>query len=1185
MKLKQVEIYGFKSFAQRTELSFDRGITGIVGPNGSGKSNIADAVRWVLGEQSAKMLRGAKMEDVIFSGTDRRKAYPYCEVSLLFDNADQALHSPFAEVLVSRRVYRNGEGEYYLNKTGCRLKDILELFRDTGIGKEGYSIIGQGRIEEILSSKGEERRQVFEEAAGIVTFRVRKEEAQRKLQKTKENLLRVNDLMDEMEGRLEPLKMQAADAQAFLALSERLRDREINVFLIRHDKLQERINSMAHLTKGLQETLMLHEQQLDALARQRTDLDNALQELDMADAAARTDLAAAQENLYQTQVDLNAQTSRIENQRQEIRRMETELAQTQDKLNELDMLAAAGEEQAAAHTQRQGSALAELKLQEELLHQALDRAQNAEIKLDKHKQLIVNALNRLSDAKSRQTRQQTMLSQMLNRSAEIESESASFREKQRLLEGQASQAQQQMLRAKAQLDTAKEQQQQRHQEMLASQQALGGQTQQVQQLANDLQRGQNRLQLLEEMARDYEGYNQAVKKALQFSKGNPQVHGVVAQLMQVPKDFETAIDMILGGTLQHIVTDNEEAAKAVIDYLRMNKLGRTTFLPMSSIRARVLNKEERMLLDSPGCLGVVSELITYAPAFRSIIDSILGRTVLVTDLEAAIPLSRKAHQAFNVVTLAGDVMRAGGAMTGGTAQGKTTSLLGRQREISELRQSNSQVRSLLAAQQDKLTQYGQAYVALQSAYAETMEQVNQLQIALARDQERMQNAVKELSSNEERLKELEQALEQLTQGIQEIRQDLDGVSLETQAVTVDNEAMEKETLRLQKSLYEERQLAETQRIKVSAMQEKRSGLLHQADLFARDQERWQKEKASMLAASIKSRDKCHQLQEQIGLMLAAQSAGEQAVAQCEETLRHRQHRSHEIAAQRSKTQSRQKACLDEREKLYALYQQDSEKLHRNELVSQRTQSEQLAMNDHIFNSYELTYALAMQYRQEDKLDLPKAELEIKEIKGQIRDMGVVNVRAIEDYAQTKSRFDNMTAQRDDALQAQEDLEKLIDKLLGRMEEQFVHEFGKLNTFFSQTFSRLFGGGQAKLILTDPSAPLTCDIEVEAQPPGKKLQMLSLLSGGERALTAIAILFAMLKLKPTPFCILDEIEAALDDANIGHFADYLAEYALSTQFIVITHRKGTMERCDALYGVAMEEKGVSGMVSVDLQRFA
>jgi len=1185
MKLKQVEIYGFKSFAQRTELSFDRGITGIVGPNGSGKSNIADAVRWVLGEQSAKMLRGAKMEDVIFSGTDRRKAYPYCEVSLLFDNADQALHSPFTEVLVARRVYRNGEGEYYLNKTGCRLKDILELFRDTGIGKEGYSIIGQGRIEEILSSKGEERRQVFEEAAGIVTFRVRKEEAQRKLQKTKENLLRVNDLMDEMESRLEPLKAQAADAQAYLALSERLRDREINVFLIRHDKLQERINSMALLTKGLQETLALHEQQLDTLARQRTDLDNALQELDIADAAARADLAAAQENLYQAQANLTAQTSRIENQQQEIRRMETELAQTQEKLNELDMLAAAGEEQAAAHTHRRDSALAELKLQEDLLHQALERAQNAETKLDTHKKLIVSALNRLSDAKSRQTRQQTMLSQMLNRSVEIDNEAASFRDKQRLLEGQASQAQQQMHLAKAQLDTAIEHQQLRHQEMLASQQAFGGQAQKVQQMANELQRGQNRLQLLEEMARDYEGYNQAVKKALLFTKGNPQVHGVVAQLIKVPKDYETAIDMILGGTLQHIVTDNEETAKAVIDYLRMNKLGRTTFLPMSSIRSRVLNKEERMLLDSPGCLGVASELITYAPAFRSIMENILGRTALVTDLEAAIPLSRKAHQAFNVVTLAGDVMRAGGAMTGGTAQGRTTSLLGREREMAELRQSVSQLQTTLAAQQDNLTQYGQAYAALQSAYAETMEQVNQQQIALARDQERTQNAGKELASNEARLKELEQALDQLTLGIQDIRQDLEGVSLETQTVAVDNEAMEEETLRLQKSLYEERQFAEAQRIKVSAMQEKRSELLHQADLYARDQERWQKEKAGMQAASKRSRDNCLQLQSQIGLMLAAQKTCEQAVGQCEETLRHQQRMSQEIAAQRSKTQARQKACLDEREKLYAQYQQDSEKLHRNELVTQRTQSEQLAMNDHIFNSYELTYALAQQYRQVEKLDLPKAELEIKEIKGQIRDMGTVNVRAIEDYAQTKSCFDTMTAQRNDALQAQEDLEKLIDKLLGRMEEQFIQEFGKLNTFFSQTFSRLFGGGQAKLILTDPGAPLTCDIEVEAQPPGKKLQMLSLLSGGERALTAIAILFAMLKLKPTPFCILDEIEAALDDANIGHFADYLAEYALSTQFIVITHRKGTMERCDALYGVAMEEKGVSGMVSVDLQRFA
>jgi len=1185
MKLKQVEIYGFKSFAQRTELSFDRGITGIVGPNGSGKSNIADAVRWVLGEQSAKMLRGAKMEDVIFSGTERRKAYPYCEVSLLFDNDDQALHSPFVEVLVSRRVYRNGEGEYYLNKTGCRLKDILELFRDTGIGKEGYSIIGQGRIEEILSTKGEERRQVFEEAAGIVTFRVRKEEALRKLQKTKENLLRVSDLMDELEGRLEPLKTQAASAQTYLALSQRLRDREINVYLIRYDKLQERISSLASLTQGLRETLILHEQHLETLAEKRSLLDDELEQLDASDATARKDLAAAQENLYQAQASLTAQTSRLDNQQQEVQRMETELAQAQERLKELESLVAMGEEEAAAHAQRRADAQAELSQQEELLHELLEQAQTAETTLDKHKQRIVSALNHLSDAKSRQTRQQTMLSQMLSRSGEIQIEVASLQQEQQLLAHQAAQAQQQMQLAQAQLDAAMEEQQLRDQQTFSAQQALNGQAQSVQKLANEIQHAKSRLQLLEEMARDYEGYNQAVKKALQFSSGNPQVHGVVAKLMQVPRDYETAIDMILGGTLQHIVTEDEETAKAIIDYLRLNKLGRTTFLPLTSIRPRLLSKDERVLLDSPGCIGVASELISCAPVFRGIAENILGRTVLVIDLEAAIPLSRKAHQAFNVVTLAGDVMRAGGAMTGGTAQGRTTSLLGREREISDLRQSSKQGQAELVQAQERLTQLRQAYESSQCLAVEALEAVNQMQIALARDQERSQNALKELTSSEARLETLKQALEQLSQGMRDIQQDLDGAALETQTVTVDNQAMDTETLQYQKALYEARQLAEAHRSKVSAMQEKRSELLHQADLYQRDKERWQKEKAGMQTALAKGQEKREQLLAQISQTLAAQSGKETILDQCEAILRLEQNRSQEIALRRSKTQALQRDCLNEKEKFYAQYQQDSDKLHRNEMVSERTQSEQLAMSDHIFNSYELTYSLAQQYRQEEKLDLSKAEMEIKEVKGQIREMGSVNVTAIEDYAQTKERFDTMTAQRDDALRAQDDLEKLIEKLLGKMEEQFVKEFGKLNIFFSQTFSRLFGGGQAKLILTDPSAPLTCDIEVEAQPPGKKLQMLSLLSGGERALTAIAILFAMLKLKPTPFCILDEIEAALDEANIGHFADYLAEYARSTQFIVITHRKGTMERCDALYGVAMEEKGVSGMVSVDLQRFA
>lgn len=1185
MKLKQVEIYGFKSFAQRTQLSFNRGITGIVGPNGSGKSNIADAVRWVLGEQSAKMLRGAKMEDVIFSGTDRRKAYPYCEVSLLFDNADQALHSVFSEVLVSRRVYRNGEGEYYLNKTSCRLKDILELFRDTGIGKEGYAIIGQGRIEEILSTKGEERRQVFEEAAGIVTFRVRKEEAQRKLQKTKDNLLRVSDLMDELEARLEPLKAQAANAQAYLALSHRMRDREINVFLIRYDRLQERINSLTSLTQGLRETLELHEQTLEALAGQRSLLEEELGKIDASDMAARADLAAAQENLYKAQADLTAQTGRLDSQSQEVHRMETELAQAQERLKELESLVTAGEEEAAAYAHRRAEAQAELSQQENLLRELLEQAQAAEATLDTHKQHIISALNRLSDAKSRQTRQQTMLNQMLSRSGEIENEAAFLLEKQQILVHQADEAIMQIQLTQAQLAAATQEQQRCDQQTLTAQQVMNLGAQSAQKLANDIQHTQSRLQLLEEMARDYEGYNQAVKKALQFSKANPQVHGVIAQLMQVPREFETAIDMILGGTLQHIVTEDEETAKVIIDYLRLNKLGRTTFLPLTSIRSRVLSKDEGALLDSPGCLGVASELISCAPKYRGIMENILGRTVLVTDLEVAIPLSRKAHQAFNVVTLAGDVMRAGGAMTGGTAQGRTTSLLGREREIAELRIASMQGQAELIQAQDRLKQLRQGYENSQGQSADALEAVNQLHIALARDQERSQNASKELTSSAMRLEALERALEQLSQSMRDIQQDLDGAALDTQTVTVDNQAMEAETLQYQRTLHDARQLAETQRSKVSAMQEKRIELLHQADLYQRDKERWQKEDSAMQTALVKGREKRKQLLVQINQTQAAQSDKEMILNRCKENVRQEQSRSQDITAQRGKTQAHQKACLDEREKLYAQYQQDSDKLHRNEMVSERTQSEQLVMSDYIFNSYDLTYSLAQQYRQEEKLDLPKAEMEIKEIKGRIREMGPVNVTAIEDYTQTKARHDSMTVQRDDAVRAQDDLEKLIERLLGRMAEQFVEEFNKLNNYFSQTFSRLFGGGQAQLILTDPSAPLACDIEVEAQPPGKKLQMLSLLSGGERALTAIAVLFAMLKLKPTPFCILDEIEAALDEANIGHFADYLAQFAQSTQFIVITHRKGTMERCDALYGVAMEEKGVSGMVSVDLQRFS
>lgn len=1184
MKLSRVDIYGFKSFAQRTELHFDKGITGIVGPNGSGKSNIADAVRWVLGEQSAKILRGSKMEDVIFNGTQTKKALPYCEVSLQFDNEDRALNSPYSEVLVTRRVYRNGEGEYFLNRSNCRLRDVLELFRDTGIGKEGYSIIGQGRIEEILSTKGEERRQVFEEAAGIVTFRVRKEEAERKLNKTRENLIRVNDLIDEISDRIGPLSEQAKTAQEYLSLSEQLRGLEVNSYLLRHDRLYNRLSSMKDLTRSIQATVQSNDLKLHELSRLRISQENLLETLEDQDKEAKNAYNQALEHHRSIEQQVQNRKNQLITLQLDEDRFEQGLNKNSAAISDLRSLFSQNENEGLTQFELQREAEAICKQDSVSLAALLNDAKFAEEKLDTHKTKIITALTRMSDAKSTQTRQQTMLAQMQERIEDISAQNDDIREDEKNLSSQAEKfklilqemeghlsvliddslaIEKKLSLAKARMDTALKNLQEKNAQILAA---------------------QNRLALLEDLARDYEGYHLAVKKSLQYAFGNPKVYGVVAHLITVPKDYETAFDMILGGALQHIVTEDEQTAKNLIEYLRNNKLGRTTFLPISAIKSRVLNREEKLLLNGSGCIGIASELIKYDEKLTGIVESILGRTVLVDDMNAGIALSRKARQSFNVVTLSGDVFRAGGAMTGGTSQGRASSLLGREREIAELKELISSSQVLLTQAKEDKEKAAHELLSLTALKEESLESVNQQRIVFARQQERCDNAQKELDAAQKRLEDMQGAITQLREGIADIQEDLSVVQLQAASEAVDQKSLEEETAILQNLLLIARKKAEQQREKLASSQLLCSNASHQFDLVLRDKSRVEKEIASLESNTGKITQEIRHTKKSIKSLVEIIQDLSVEIRHSSQSVTAVQERWDNISQKRSQTQIKQKACVNEIEGLHAAISQDNEKLHRNELVYARTESELQSLSDYIFNMYELTYALAQEERSPDKFDLPQAEMDIKKIKAQIRGMGSINVGAVQEYAQTKERLDNMTVQRDDAQRAEQDLMNLIDQLLGKMEIQFVEEFKKLTTFFAETFVRLFGGGKAELILSDKTRPLSCDIEVAAQPPGKKLQMLSLLSGGERALTAIAILFAMLKLKPTPFCILDEIEAALDEANISNFSDYLSEYAQSTQFIIITHRKGTMACCDALYGVAMEEKGISSMVSVNLHQY-
>ena len=1184
MRLKKLEIHGFKSFADRTEIVFNQGITGIVGPNGSGKSNIGDAVRWVLGEQSARVLRGAKMEDVIFGGTAKRKQASYCEVSLVFDNEDGALKSSYAEVMVTRRVYRNGDSDYFLNKTACRLKDILELFRDTGIGREGYSLIGQGRIDEILSVKGEDRRQVFEEAAGVMTYRVRKEEAERKLARTRDNLTRVRDILEELGARVEPLEKQAAVAKEYLEVAERLKTLEINIFLIRHDKVKDRIAGLDQALEGLRDVLMHHEARLNENAAEREKLEEAIAILEEEVAAARQRHMSANDALYEAQSARERTEHQIASVQENLDRIQGEIDAALSKQKDLQALFDQGEQDTKESDAALTAARQEMEAEQGRLDQMVADAQEKEETLDQHKADILTAMNRLSDARNQQARQQAICAQMKNRLEEIRQAVKEGEEKQGELVAALRSAEQQAAQVDAGLEALKNDAAQTEGRL----RALTEETQKNAQAAQDLnvkyQADVSRLRLMEEMSREMEGYNQSVRKALSYAQGDAAVRGVVARLMQVPKDYETAIDMVLGGALQNIVTEDEEAAKRLIDYLRQNRLGRATFLPMTSVKSRVLTSDERRLLSMPGCLGVASELISYDPQYRGIMENLLGRTVIARDLDSGIPIMRAGRHAFRLVTLAGDVMHSGGSMTGGTAQKSAVNLLGREREMKDMQQTLAREKKDLIALRDQLMRMQGQREEMKRLRNEAMERVHQEEIAVAREQERVFNAKAELTAASDQLERTRAAAAQLTESIAEIEADLARVQSAAENESIDREAMDQKTENLQKALFEAREKAEGQRDLVTKLRLKYAELSYALDTLRRDKARRDQESAALsqtvdrLTKERQERqDALTNLNKTLSLQEKAFRDQESAVAQCQKTV-------DELEQKRQEKSAAQRESVRLSEEMHKSYEEDSVKLHRTELSRDRAENELKVMTDHIFNTYDLTYAGAEEFRAEGIFELGSSEKEAASLRGRIREMGPVNVAAIEEYAATKERFDDLTAQEQDLTKAEEDLQSLITRLLSQMEKQFVQEFAKLGEFFKETFSRLFGGGQAELRLTDPDDALNCGIEIIAQPPGKKLQLLSLLSGGERALTAIAILFAMLKLKPTPFCILDEIEAALDEANIGYFADYLSEYAKTTQFVVVTHRKGTMERCDALYGVAMQEKGVSCMVSVNLQDY-
>ena len=1182
MRLKKLYIHGFKSFADRVEMTFEHGVTGVVGPNGCGKSNISDAVRWVLGEQSARQLRGSRMEDVIFNGTEKRRRMAYCEVTLTFDNEDHSLPSDYTEVAVTRRVFRTGESEYLLNGAACRLKDVVDLFRDTGIGRDGYSIVGQGRVGEILSQKSEDRRQVFEEAAGIVKYKARKSEAEKRLDNTEQNLSRIADIISELESRLEPLRLQSEDARKYLAMREEQKRLDLNVFLIRSERYQEKIAELRLTAENMRETLAQNEREQQALNERRESVQNQLSEREERAAELRESLQALIQEVEAQEGQANVLRERLAASRREQARVEDEKRAAEE--GETGMRRRI--ETLEGEIAREGEGVAAREERQTALDRALEEAEAAAARLETEaedaKERVIRFMNDMGDVKSEQARL-TALGEAIDRqltslSAGAEEDSRVTADLTRAVEDAEGVWDEENDRLKALNEAARE---------ISERTRRAGEeyerlTAESQKLLSIKQELGSRLKLLTEMQRDYEGYNLSVKQVLMEAerRGGAGVHGIVASILHAPQRLERALDMVLGGTLQNVVVDRDEDAKAMIEYLKRNRYGRATFLPISSIRGRTLDMGERRVLSMPGCVGLASEMVTYDPIYRGIVENLLGRTVIAEDLNSGIAIQRAGRYQFRLVTLDGDVMHSGGSMTGGSVQSRMTSLLSREREITESAENMKKLTEKLAQAQNQLRKGEEERAALKKERAQLFDDVHQQEIAVTRAEDHLARAREELNGHTGRAARVNEARAQLAEQKAEILSQLDALGQRRETTEDEGEALRKKAQALQTSLSEKRAALNAQRqeagdARVALATAKRGFEALKQDLVRLNAQKG--DAARVLAEAAESL-----------LALACRLKADEEALTTEEGRLELARRGLNGAREdfqradesRLKAQTELKEISESAERLRVATEEFTDRSHRAEMALSRAENDLEQMTARIWEDYQLTYEGAEPFRDPD-FKLAESEKRLNTLRAAIRAMGPVNVSAMDEYRETSERYTELSAQRDDLERAKNDLMGIISELTGKMETQFRAQFEQLDVYFRQTFTELFGGGRAELRLEDPKDALNTGIEIVAQPPGKKLQMLSLLSGGERALTAIAILFAMLKLKPTPFCILDEIEAALDDANIDNFAEYLQTYSNKTQFVVVTHRKGTMSRCDALYGVAMEEKGVSKLMSVKL----
>ena len=1179
MYLKSIEIHGFKSFANKIVFQFHNGITGIVGPNGSGKSNVADAVRWVLGEQKVKQLRGASMQDVIFAGTELRKPQGFASVAITLDNSDHKLPVDYDEVTITRRIYRSGESEYRMNGSQCRLKDINELFYDTGIGKEGYSIIGQGQIDKILSGKPEERRELFDEAAGIVKFKRRKTVAQKKLEDEKQNLVRVTDILAELEKQVGPLAKQSETAKEYLRLKEELKRCDANAFLAETAGIQTQLKELeekeAIVSDQLEETSLASEN----LKREYDQLTEAIAALDEGLAGKREERTQAGMLMGNLEGQIGVLKEQINTERMNAEHIASRLSSIDGELEEKNLQMTGYERERDEIAAQAETCLKKQEDAEEALRRTEEEMMLLDQQIEDGKASIIANLNEKASLAARKQRYATMLEQAQVRRSEVA---------QRLLKFKSDESvQDEQLKAEREkLDAVEAEINRLMGERTAAEENIAGLEQEVRRLNKNLNDTQQqyhtsytRLESLRNLAERYEGYGGSIRRVMEVRDRVKGIHGVVADIISTEKKYEVAVETALGGSIQNIVTDSEQTAKQLIEYLKKNKYGRATFLPLTSVGSRGGFNQEAALRE-PGIIGLADSLVHVEPQYRDLASYLLGRVVVAENIDCAIALARKFRYSLRIVTLEGELLSAGGSMTGGAFK-NSSNLLGRRREIEELEAACKkalvrvdEIQKDLSLNEGLLTEERENLERLRAAGQEAILKRNTIQIGIAGLEEKKTeiaesstDMVRENQDLEEQLREIGRSQEQL----REEEERLEGQNAQTS----------REIERLTGELERARQDSDARRQELSGAQMETSGL-HQRHQFALENIRRVREEMRRLD------EEKRELSQGAGGSSQAIASREAEIGQLRELIESTGRKSAQLEEEIEKARQEKEAQTARQNTFFARREEISGEMGRldKELLRLQNQSEKLSERmesyvNYMWSEYELTRQGAEALRDEDAPELGQLKRRLEELKSAIRSLGNVNVNAIEDYKEISERYEFMKTQHGDLVKAEEALLKIIEELDAGMRRQFEEKFREIQREFDKVFKEMFGGGSGKLELLEDEDLLEAGIQIIAQPPGKKLQNMMQLSGGEKALTAIALLFAIQNLKPSPFCLLDEIEAALDDSNVDRFAKYLHKLTKYTQFIVITHRRGTMMAADRLYGITMQEKGVSTLVSVNL----